>query len=139
MYVCTMKLNNNNNNNNNNKIPVVSLISTHTLTIGMESMSNIELDNQLRSFWELESLGIERADKSLHDTFKENISFKDGRYEVSLPWKEFHDHLPDNYMLSLRRLEGLIKQLRQTPEILKEYNATIQDQIDKGIVEVVYT
>ena len=77
------------------EIPVVSLITTHTLTIGMESMSNIELDNQLRSFWELESLGIERADKSLHDTFKENISFKDGRYEVSLPWEEFHDHLPD--------------------------------------------
>ena len=40
-------------------------------------------------------------------------------------------------MLSLRQLEGLIKRLRQTPEILKEYNATIQDQIDKGIVEVV--
>lgn len=119
------------------EIPVVSLTTTHTLTIGMEATSNSELDNQLRSFWELESLGIEGADKSLYDMFKKNVSFKDGRYEVSLPWKEFYDHLPDNYMLSLRRLEGLIKRLRQTPEILKEYNATIQDQIDKGIVEVV--
>jgi len=48
-----------------------------------------------------------------------------------------HDPLPDNYTLSLRRLEGLIRQLRQTPEILQEYDATIQDQINKGIVEVV--
>ena len=119
------------------EIPVVSLITAHTLTIGTESISNSELNNRLHSFWELESLGIEKDNKSLHDTFKENILFKDGRYEVSLPWKEFHDHLPDNYMLSLRRLEGLMKRLKQTPEILKEYNATIQDQIDKGIVEVV--
>ena len=124
------------------EIPVISLMTTHTLTIGTESpsrdsTSNRDLDNQLRLFWELESLGIERADKSLHDTFRENISFKDGRYEVCLPWKEFHDPLPDNYTLSLRRLEGLIKRLRQTPEILKDYKATIQDQIDKGIVEVV--
>lgn len=61
--------------------------------------------------------GNRKADKLLHDTFKENVSFKDGRYEVSLPWKEFYDHLLDNYMLSLRRLEGLIKWLRQTPGI----------------------
>ena len=124
------------------EIPVINLMTTHTLTIGTESpssdsTSSRDLDNQLRLFWELESLGIDRADKSLHDTFRENISFKDGRYEVCLPWKEFHDPLPDNYTLSLRRLEGLIKRLRQTPEILKDYKATIQDQIDKGIVEVV--
>ena len=48
-----------------------------------------------------------------------------------------HDPLSDNYGLSLRRLKGLINQLRQTPEILQEYNAIIQDQISKGIVKVV--
>ena len=65
------------------------------------------------------------AEKSIHDKFKEEISFKDGRYEVSLPWKEMHDPLPDNYALSLRRLEGLISRLEQSPDILQEYDATI--------------
>ena len=82
-------------------------------------------------------LGITGVDKSIHDTLKENVSFKNGKYEVSFPWKEFHDPLPDNYILSLRRLKGRTKWIRQTPEILREYNAIIQDQINKGVVEVV--
>ena len=48
-----------------------------------------------------------------------------------------HDPLPDNYALSLQRLEGLIRLLRQNPEIVQECDATIQDQINKRIVEVV--
>ena len=48
-----------------------------------------------------------------------------------------HDPLPDNYALSLKRLEGLIRRLKQSPEILQEYDATIQKQISEGIVEVV--
>jgi len=82
----------------------------------------------------LESLGIGKCDKSVHAKFKENISHKDGRYEVSLSWKEFHDPLPDTYILSLKRLQGLIRRLRQMPMLLEEYNAIIQDQ---GIVEMV--
>ena len=30
---------------------------------------------------------------------------------------------------------GLVKRLRQAPDILKEYNAVIQDQLSRGIVE----
>ena len=56
---------------------------------------------------------------------------------MCLPWKEFHDPLPDNYTLSIRRLEGLVRRLKQTPKLLEEYNNTIQDQIRRGIVEVV--
>ena len=72
-------------------------------------------------------------EKSTHEKFKEDICFKEGRY----PWKEIHKHLSDNYALSLRRLWGLINRLRETPEVLHEYDTTIQDQINKGIIEVV--
>ena len=41
-----------------------------------------------------------------------------GSYKVSLPWKEFHEPLPDNYHLTLKRLRGLLNQNR---EILKQY------------------
>jgi len=99
-----------------------SLITIHTLAIDTELLNDGNLRDEL---WELESLGIEKVEKSIHDKSQEDISFKEGRYEVSLPWKEMHDPLPDNYILSLRRLEGLIRRLRQTPEILQEYDATI--------------
>ena len=56
---------------------------------------------------------------------------------MSLPWKEIHKSLPVNYQLSVRRLDRLLRRLRQTPEILKLYDSTIQDQLLKGIVEPV--
>ncbi len=45
--------------------------------------------------------------------------------------------LPDNYGLCLKQLNGLIKKLKQNPEILGEYNNTIQDRLKRGIVEAV--
>ena len=57
--------------------------------------------------------------------------------KVSLPWKEFHEPLPDNYQLSLKRLQGLLCRLRQDPAILKEYDRTIKDQLEKDIIETV--
>ena len=62
---------------------------------------------------------------------------KGGRYEVSLPWREYHDPLLDNYDLSRKQLYGLLRRLKQNPAILREYDAIIHDQLEKGVVEVV--
>ncbi len=59
------------------------------------------------------------------------LQLKNGRYEVSLPWR---DHLPDNYNL---RLSGLLKRLQQNQKVLQEYHSIIQDQLEQGIVEEV--
>ena len=45
--------------------------------------------------------------------------------------------LLDNYHLCYRRLMSLLCRLRQNPEIRREYDLVIRDQINKGIVEVV--
>ena len=117
--------------------PSVSLITTHALRIDADPCSTDELNSTLQSFWELESLDIHDPDKSIYNEFENSIELKEGRYEVSLPWKKFHDPLPDNYKLTLKRLHGLLCRLRQDPTILQEYNAIIQDQISKGIVQIV--
>ena len=65
------------------------------------------------------------------------MKFKNERYKVPLPWKEFHAPLPDNYKLSVDRLHGLLRQLKQDPAIFKEYEVIIQDQLGRGIDEVV--
>ena len=85
-----------------------------------------------------ESFGIVDAKvPSVLETFEETIQFVDGRYEVSLPWKEFHPTLPDNFGLSEKRLNGLLRRLLQDPDTLREYDATIRYQLQQGIVEVV--
>ena len=45
--------------------------------------------------------------------------------------------LPDSYELRRKRLENLLKRLRQEPEVLKEYDSVIKEQIQRGIVQVV--
>ena len=74
--------------------------------VGDQPQVTVNLDEQLKSFWDLESLGIVNEEKTLYDEFKERISFHDGRYKVPLPWKEFHEPLEDNYSLSVNRLRG---------------------------------
>ena len=82
-------------------------------------------------------MGIELGEKSVYDEFEKEIVYKDNRYEISLPWKQSHPPLPDNYELALRRLNGLLQRLRQTPDILNQYDSVIKDQLKGGIIEVV--
>lgn len=115
----------------------VNLVTTHVLRVDAQHNDSKSLDEALRSFWDLESLGIHEPEKTMYDEFANTIAFQDGRYMVSLPWKEFHGSLPDNYQLSHSRLQGLLRRLKPTPSILQEYDDIIRDQLDKGIVEPV--
>ena len=115
-----------------------SLIVTHTLAVGMKSIADaVTIERQLRAFWELESMGIREKEEVVYEQFHDNIRFSDGRYEVSLPWRESVLTIPDNHHLSLRRLRSLLRRLQDKPSILREYNSIIRKQLEKGIVEIV--
>ena len=96
-----------------------------------------ELNDTLKRFWDLETLGIKNKEESLYDKFVSSITFCEGRYEVQLPWKDVHPPLPSNYQLCLSRLTGLIRRLKRDSTLLRDYNAVIRDQLKRGIVEVV--
>ena len=116
----------------------MSLLSCHTLKTGVTLPSgDSSLDQTLKMFWDLESIGIEAKESSVYEEFMQNIKFQNGRYCVRLPWKEHHPPLPDNFSLSQTRLLGLVRRLKQSPHIFKEYDNIIQDQISQGIVEIV--
>ena len=111
---------------------------THVLTSGVKvGQQKVELNEQLRRFWELESFGIEEKESTLYDQFKTNVSFDGTRYQVVLPWRDHVTTIPDNYELSLRRLKGLLRRLRQNPTLLEDYNKAIVSQLENGIVEIV--
>ena len=58
------------------------------------------LETQVKRFSDLDSVGIMETD-TVQETFKETITFDDGRYTVELPFQEFHPVPPDNFQLSL--------------------------------------
>ena len=95
------------------------------------------LDDQLKRFWDLESLGIMKNEDSVYQKFTQKISFDGQRYQVSLPWKDDHPPLPNNQEMCRRRLIGLLKRLRQNPPLLAEYDSVIKDQLHRGVIEVV--
>ena len=109
-----------------------NLVTTHVLRANTQPD---HLVDRLKAFWELESLGIQPNEKTMYDNSTSNIKLREGRYEVSLPWKQFHQPLPDNYTLSEKRLCGLWRRLCQNPALLQDYDRIIQEQIEKGIVE----
>ena len=109
-----------------------SLLTTHVLSVDTTTDS---LNDSLQTFWDLESLGIQHEEGSTEEKTVSDIEFRDGRYEVSLPWKQSHRSLPDNYELSRGRLCRLLKRLRRSPVLLRDYDNIIQEQILSGIVE----
>lgn len=114
----------------------LTLTATHALRIDTHPVE-WNLDDQLRRFWELETLGIMKDEPSIYDKFVQQISFDGRRYQVSLPWRENHSPLPDNLELCHRRLDNLLRRLKQNPPLLAEYDSVIRDQLSRGVVEVV--
>ena len=52
----------------------LTLAATHTLRIDTYPVER-DLDDQLRRFWELESLGIVKGESSVNEKFVQKISF----------------------------------------------------------------
>ena len=114
-----------------------NLATIHTLKCASDEVKSKDdvLVQELKKFWDLETLGIQP--QCVYEEFLESIRYEDNHYVVNLPWRPDHAELPDNYDLSKRRLLGLLKRLRNEPDILKEYDNVIRDQLNKGIVESV--
>ena len=66
-------------------------------------------------FSDLESLGIVGTENTLYDDFYNTVTVQDGRYEVSLPWRNVH----------------------KTHSAESGYNSIIQDQLKQAIMELV--
>ena len=96
------------------------------------------LISTLQRFWNVESLGVldEKIDQPVQP-FLQTVLFNNNQYEVGLPWKEGHPDIPSHFNVCLNRLRLLHRRLLNTPELLKEYDCIIQEQLDKRILEPV--
>lgn len=101
------------------------------------------LSDQICSFWEMESLGIqmetetkltmegEEAQKFFIQTIKEI----GGRYEVRLPWRTENVTLSPNYKTALHRFNMLVKRFRNNQSLYNCYSAVIKDNVVQEIIE----
>ena len=103
---------------------------------GNQEWNNESLESNVQRLWSLEGLGIIDED-TVHGEFLDGVTFTGSRYSVKLPWKEAHDKLSDNYRKSLARMKSQLRRLKKEPELLKEYDSIIRDQVEKGIIEQV--
>ena len=106
---------------------------THVLRVDAV-IENRRLDRVLHSFWDLESLGIEESEGVVQTQFEDFVHFENGRYVVSLPWKDSALLLNDNYSLCFKRLNSLFRRLKSNPDLLKKYDGVMQEQLKLGII-----
>ena len=100
-----------------------SFVSSATSEIRI-SGKNDEPESQVKRFWELESLGINKYEQSFYEEYLNTICRNEyNRYEVRLPFKENHPLIHDKLIkLCKRRLLNLHRTLKNSPNLFKAYN-----------------
>ena len=107
--------------------------SSHILCV---DCCDSKLDDQLKRFWDLETLGIRNIEKSCYDDFTETITRNnENRYEIKLPFKQNHPVIHDNFEQSKKRLLKLHEKLKENPELMHKYNDIFEEQRALGIIE----
>jgi len=93
----------------------------------------------LSRFWALEDLDLNETpdDDIAYKHFNESVEFENNRYTVRWPWRPMDDELPTNYGLAAGRLNSLLNRLSSQSNLREQYNAVLQDQLAKGIIEEV--
>ncbi|XGW03194.1 hypothetical protein V3C99_014862 [Haemonchus contortus] len=79
----------------------------------------------------------QEEDARILQQFQNTVQEIDGLLYVQFPWKISHPRLADNKLLALKRLESQYKSFTNKPDLWKLYASTIQDYLDKGIIEEV--
>ena len=81
--------------------------------------------------------GIRDTETSVHEKFTNETRSTGERYQVKLPFKDNQPMLSDNCTDASRRLATMIKNLKTQPEIMKQYDQVIKEQLESGVVEEV--
>ena len=116
------------------------LVSQMTAPVMSHPMLCLTASEQsVKSFWELESIGISPdKEDSVLTRFENDLRQVEGRYEVTLPWKSAaRERLLDNEKLARYRLDSLRRRLERDPPLKLRYDAAIQEMCDTSIVEEV--
>ena len=105
------------------------------------SVTNDSLvEGNVENLFKIEAMGITEDscdyDEEMIKEFNSKISFKDGFYEVELPWHDKIENVQSNYAISKQILDKVLCKL-QKEGLYDEYNAVLEHQVLEGILEPV--
>ncbi|XP_035222749.1 uncharacterized protein LOC118195533 [Stegodyphus dumicola] len=101
--------------------------------------------SKIENFRKLDLLGIQdpvetKCRKEIEiaalNHFNETVTFKEGRYEVQLPWVTEKDCLSQNFDIARQRLNSTTHRLIQKGK-LEDYENVFTDWLNEGIIEEV--
>ena len=100
------------------------------------------VEQGLENMFSLDSLGcqeksdqVSRYDVAKIEEFQKGIIFKDGKYHVSLLWKEdLVEKVPSNHKVALAVLNRVVNNLQQKG-LLTAYQNVFHKQLEDGIIE----
>ena len=96
--------------------------------------SSTELDFPEVTLADKKEFSVE--DKIFLDKVNSTIRLTDGHYEIGLPFREEHVHLPDNRKQAVQRLNSLSKILSKNKDLHCDYTNFMEKIISKGYAEV---
>lgn len=95
--------------------------------------NQINLDNSLKKFWEIEELPSESKTYSLEEQFCENhflentSRLENGRFCVKMPLKEPETNLGDSFYLAKKRFLNLENKLNKNQQLKEPYSKFIEE------------
>ena len=99
-------------NVNNSKVDENAIHTCfHWINFGQVTESQTSLTQILQRFWEVDFVGDKSEETALtvdekkaQNIVLESMEFKEGRYQIQMPWKKDPKTLPDNYYTAFKRL-----------------------------------
>ena len=99
-------------------------------------------ESDLHHFWNLENIGIypekdNPPKEKVLEPFKDTVEYVNGRYEVTLPWKNEVEKfsLLNNENIARKRLSVLNYKFEKNPDLKAEYDKVLMDY-EKGNIIV---
>ncbi|KAL3238012.1 hypothetical protein MRX96_048115 [Rhipicephalus microplus] len=122
-------------------VPYGNTSATITAVRAVVAENKFAMTTQLKSFWELESMGIvdlvprNQEQEEVHKAFESSIKFTNGRYEEALPWRPIDFHLAGNKGVAKKRLASLTMKLLKDEAMLMKYDEAIRQYLEQGFAE----
>ena len=75
---------------------------------------DVSLKEELNNFWDYDTLEVKNREEEFYEDYLAKVKFNGSRYKVSLPFKEEHPTISDNYFVAQKRLSSSLARLKTT-------------------------
>lgn len=104
-----------------------------------------EINDSLKRFWEIETLGIQQSkpevmtteEKMAFEKVSQSLVHDRERYQVTVPWKSECPTLLNNFEMACSLLKNTEKRLLRQPLVGEDYKQIIASYLEKGYVRKV--